>query len=233
MLRSCFVTTLVLIIYGLVNHTLCLPFPSISKYPTLYTMTGSNITAGAIAHPDPDITAKLRNLQSRVQVWVKPTDRILTDADAYEYDCYRAERKSDGISFHWGVTLTIFAALTGAATYYACLLLVSDRINGYLADDSDGLSGGLVLGELISVMAFHLGVFPTFALFLGNQKVKRITMLVMGYCLLGLGLAAFWWWAVFGGPTATEKSMGLMCMRMRPFGVGMVGGVSFSDGDNP
>ncbi|KAK6338852.1 hypothetical protein TWF696_009660 [Orbilia brochopaga] len=185
-------------------------------------------TTTTLTHSDPDITAKLRSLQSRVQVWIKPTDRILTDADAYEYDCYRAERKSDGISFNWGVALIIFAVLLGGSSYYTCLLLVSGRVNGYLLDDAEDIVDGTLLGELISVVAFHLSVFPAVAMFLGNRKVRNATLMIGGYCVLGLALAGIWWWKLFGEPAAVKNDMHLMCVRLRPFGVGMAADVNLS-----
>ncbi|KAF3934177.1 hypothetical protein ABW20_dc0104642 [Dactylellina cionopaga] len=75
-------------------------------------------------NPDPSVTEKLRKLQSRVQVWVKPTDRILTDAEAYEYDRYKSQRLSGAIPFHWAFSLTVYGILVGACAEIVgyCLL---------------------------------------------------------------------------------------------------------------
>ncbi|KAK6522677.1 hypothetical protein TWF281_002113 [Arthrobotrys megalospora] len=166
---------------------------------------------------DPTIVETLRKLQSRVQVWVKPTDRILTDADAYEYDIYRAEKTSGKVSFQWGLSLTIFGILAGSLTYYTCCLLVSGKI----ATLSYGWGGWLFshddLSGLISIMGFHLLVFPGFAMVKGNKRVKRVVGEIVGYCLAALTLAGIWSGILFSGQTDSGR---VLFIDFRPFKVG-------------
>ncbi|KAK6496714.1 hypothetical protein TWF481_001702 [Arthrobotrys musiformis] len=164
---------------------------------------------------DPTIVETLRKLQSRVQVWVKPTDRILTDADAYEYDLYQAEKTSGKVSFQWGLSLSIFGILAGSLTYYTCWLLVS----GKLATLDKGWGGWLFehddVGGLFSALVFHLCAFPAFSMMKGNKKVKKICGEIVGYCLLALVLSAVWSSVLFGG-----KSPGrVVFVDFRPFKV--------------
>ncbi|KAK6344879.1 hypothetical protein TWF718_006831 [Orbilia javanica] len=164
---------------------------------------------------DPTIVETLRKLQSRVQIWVKPTDRVLTDADAYEYDLYRAEKASGNVSFQWGLSLTIFGILTGSLTYYTCWMLVS----GKLATLDYGWGGPLFqndVGGLASLMLFHLLVFPGFVMIKGNIKVKRACGEIVGYCLLALVLAAVWSSMLFGG----KGSGRIFFFDFRPFKIG-------------
>ncbi|EWC43857.1 hypothetical protein DRE_07234 [Drechslerella stenobrocha 248] len=195
------------------------------------TITAITTTPHA-SHPDPDITEKLRALQSRIQVWIKPTDRILTDADAYEYDCFRADRTSDHISFNWGLALLLFSSLSTAVTYYTCLLLASGRINAYLAANK-GDKEAVFLNELASVVAFHLVAFPAVAAVLGNRRVRRVCAVVVIYCLLALGLAGAWWWVVARDAARGGAMPGRMfCLGLRPFGIAIadsVGSVANSD----
>ncbi|KAF3939134.1 hypothetical protein ABW19_dt0202902 [Dactylella cylindrospora] len=150
-------------------------------------------------HLDPDICEKLRQLQSRVQVWIKPTDRILTDADAYEYDIYRAEQKSGKISTQWAFLLLVFGFLASVFTYYTCFMMVSGQIDMYLAESESK--------TLFSLLGFHLFVFPGFAVVMGNNRVRKACGKIVGYCLLALMAAGVWWKVVFG------EQEGGVCMK--------------------
>ncbi|KAF3921581.1 hypothetical protein AA313_de0204880 [Arthrobotrys entomopaga] len=171
--------------------------------------------------PDPDITSQLRALQSRAQIWVKPTDRILTDADAYEYDIYLAQKRSHKISFHWGLTLTIFTILSGGLTYYTCLLIVSGKINSDadIIGKQQAIVDGLGFGNLVSVMGFHLCVFPAVVMVRGNSMARRACAQIVASCVLALVAATGWWWVVFGiGRSVTGDASGV-CLKFKPFGI--------------
>ncbi|KAF3201898.1 hypothetical protein TWF106_000861 [Orbilia oligospora] len=166
------------------------------------------------ADEDPTIVETLRKLQSRVQVWVKPTDRILTDADAYEYDLYRAEKISGKVSFQWGLSLTIFGILAGSITYYTCWQLVT----GNLAKVEHGWGGWLFPNDvagLVSVILFHLLSFPGVVIVKGNRKVRRVCGEIVGYCVLSLVLAALWSTMLFGSKVSGK----IVLFEPRPFKV--------------
>ncbi|KAK6520197.1 hypothetical protein TWF506_000480 [Arthrobotrys conoides] len=165
---------------------------------------------------DPTIVETLRKLQSRVQVWVKPTDRILTDADAYEYDLYRAEKASGEVSFQWGLTLTIFGILAGSITYYTCWQLVS----GNLAKMDHTWGGWMFpndIAGLVSVMLFHLLGFPGVVMIKGNQKVRRVCGEIVGYCILSLILAGAWSTMLF----RANGSKRILTFEFMPFKIGI------------
>ncbi|KAK6539405.1 hypothetical protein TWF694_009630 [Orbilia ellipsospora] len=167
--------------------------------------------------PEPDITAQLRALQSRAQIWVKPTDHILTDADAYEYDIYLAQKNSYKISFSWGITLAIYAILSGGLTYYTCLLIVSGKINSNAnINANQALLEELRLGNIVSVMGFHLCMFPMVVMVRGNGMVRWACAQIVGSCVLALIAATGWWWVVFGvGRSITGDTSGV-CLSFKP-----------------